>query len=618
VLLLLTPQDGIQQALELSHMCGLAAWFSYRHGAPLVNGFELVRVRDAMTRRGPDGAGLWVSADERVGLAHRRLSIIDLSETGAQPMVDGDQRLRIVFNGEIYNYRELRSSLETKGVRFKSTSDTEVLLHLYADKGPEMLNCIRGMYAFALWDEPQRCLFLARDPFGIKPLYYADNGMRIVVASQLRALRLLPDVDHSADTAATVGFLLWGYVPEPYTVSRGVRALPAGCSLIIEDGKAPLLRRFCSISHELAQAEQDMPVRLAFGEVCEQLRAVLAGTVRRHLIADVPVGLFLSAGLDSNTVAGLATEIADSQLRTLTLGFSEYRDTSGDEVQLAAAAARHWTTVHETCWVDQAEFESELERLLNAMDQPSIDGVNTYFVSKAAAASGLKVAISGLGGDELFGGYSSFRDVPRIVRLLGKYPLPRAGAAMRAIAVPLISRFTSPKYAGIVEYGSNYSGAYLLRRGLFMPWELPLVLDPAIAREGWETLDPIMQLEANIAEIHSEKLKMSALEMNWYMRNQLLRDSDWAGMAHSLEIRVPLVDLDLLRTVARLSKHLHVKAEMAQAVAKPMPLHILNREKTGFATPVDRWTGSKSRTPLTRGLRGWALRLIQHFGMYAG
>ena len=405
--------------------------------------------------------------------------------------------------------------------------------------------------------------------------------------------------------------MLWGYVPEPYTICRGIRALPAGCSLSIEDGKSPSMRRFCSVSQELAEVEQQpRDSLLKHAEAREQLRT---RSGQRAASSDRGCsGRDLSLRRTySNTIAGLAPDGA--QLRTITFGFAQYRGRASDETELAAEAARHWMTSHETRWVARTEFEGDLERVIQAMDQPSVDGVNTYFVSKAAASSGLKVALSGLGGDELFGGYKSFHDVPRMARLFGKFPLPRAGAALRSLAAPVVSRLTSPKYAGILEYGANYGGAYLLRRGLFMPWELPSVLDPDLVREGWQELDPIVQLENTIGGICSDRLRMSALEINWYMRNQLLRDSDWAGMAHSLEIRVPLVDLNLLRTVARLAKHLHGKSELARVVAKPMPPRILRRKKTGFAIPVARWTHDGKRRALARGLRGWALRLSQEF-----
>jgi asparagine synthase (glutamine-hydrolysing) len=220
-------------------MCGIAGIFTYRDGAPPVDQAELLRIREAMIKRGPDGAGLWISPDRRVGLAHRRLAIIDLSETGAQPMATADGRLRITFNGEIYNYQALKKGLEAKGYRFHSNSDTEVLLHLYADRGPDMVHALRGMYAFGIWDERNRTLFLARDPFGIKPLYYADDGKSLRFASQVKALVAGGGVDTAPEPAGSVGFLLWGSVPEPFTLHRGVRALPAGSHLTLKAGSAP-------------------------------------------------------------------------------------------------------------------------------------------------------------------------------------------------------------------------------------------------------------------------------------------------------------------------------------------------------------------------------------------
>jgi asparagine synthase (glutamine-hydrolysing) len=597
-------------------MCGLTAWFAYRHGGRSCDLDSLASVSDSMRSRGPDGNGLWRSDDATIGLAHRRLAIIDLSETGAQPMASDDGFLRVVFNGEIYNYRQLRRQLEANGCIFRSTSDTEVLLHLYAQKGLEMFSYLRGMYAFAIWDENYKRLVLARDAFGIKPLYYADDGKTIIAASQVKALRLLDSVDDSPDCAGQFGFMLWGYVPEPYTTCRGIRALEPGCFLVVEQHNRPSIHRFFSISEEIADLEYSSSKSgIPVGAIHEEVRAALADSIRRHMISDVPVGVFLSAGLDSNTITGLASELQGPTLRTITLGFEEFRGSISDETGLAALASEHWRTEHSTRWITRREFETDLELALRAMDQPSIDGLNTYFVSKAAAESGLKVALSGLGGDELFAGYDTFRDVPRIARLCRLFPAPRVGATLRKLVAPAVRHFTSPKYAGLLEYGGCYGGAYLLRRALFMPWELATVLDADLVKEGWRELDPIARLEDTIANIRTDRLKVSALEMNWYMRNQLLRDSDWAGMAHSLEIRVPLVDLDLMRTIAGLAVHLHGKEEMTGTLGKPIPESLLRRPKSGFSFPIKEWTSGTNKGVLGRGLRSWALTLSRAFGM---
>src|ERR1035437_5007447 len=324
-------------------MCGIAAIFNYRTGES-IDRAELLRVRDAMSLRGPDGCGDWISPDGRIGLGHRRLSIIDLSESGIQPMKSADGRLVIVFNGEIYNYRDLRSQLELKGYCFESTSDTEVLLHLYDAEGESMVSKLRGMYAFAIWDERKKGLFLARDPFGIKPLYLADDGKSLRVASQVKALLAGGRVDTSPEPAGHVGFFLWGHVPSPYPLYRGIRGFPAGTTLWLDASGKRQERAFCSIPQILAEAERTgdrgrrtddggrktpHPDPLP-GAERERLHSALRDTVKHHLIADVPVGVFLSSGLDSTTVAALAAEQGGT-LRTVTLGFEEFRGTSNDE-----------------------------------------------------------------------------------------------------------------------------------------------------------------------------------------------------------------------------------------------------------------------------------------------
>jgi asparagine synthase (glutamine-hydrolysing) len=621
-------------------MCGIAAIFVYHTGAPVVEEGELVSIRDAMASRGPDGAGLWYDPTRRVGLGHRRLSIIDVSTAGHQPMLLPEQKLAITFNGEIYNYRELRAGLEKKGHRFRSTCDTEVLLHLYAEEGEAMLAKLRGMYAFAVWDGVKQVLFLARDPFGIKPLYYADDGKTFRAASQVKALLVGGKIDTSPEPAGHVGYFLWGHVPGPYTLYRGIRGLSAGHCLTVEAGGKKRLRAFCRIPDILAEAEHDEAERRQQkpevgsrkSEVCvsdsqfsasrkDLLASALHDTIRHHLIADVPVGVFLSSGLDSSTITALASECG-GELRTVTLGFEEYKGTPNDETPLAEKVALHYGTRHQTIWVTRRDFENELNNLFHAMDQPSSDGVNSYFISKAAAQAGLKVALSGLGGDELFGGYAGFQEIPRLVGALERFQHGGVfGRMFRAVSAPMMKHMTSPKYAGLLEYGGTYGGAYLLRRGMFMPWELPEILDGEVVKEGWKELKSLVGLERTANGLRSPHLKISALEMSWYMRHQLLRDADWASMAHSLEVRVPLVDTELLRETAPLfAREPHpTKRDMGMAPRLPLPDLVLNRSKTGFTVPIRDWLlardlKAESRTPQAgnhaeRGLRGWA-RLV--------
>ncbi|HYE96795.1 MAG TPA: asparagine synthase (glutamine-hydrolyzing) [Rubricoccaceae bacterium] len=581
-------------------MCGLAALLDRTgHG---VDRAALARMTDRIASRGPDGEGTWVAPDGRAALAHRRLAIIDLSEEAAQPMASADGRLVVALNGELYNYRALRAALEEDGCVFRTASDTEVLLHGYRRYGADVVHRLRGMYAFVLWDAEKRGLLLARDPYGIKPLYVADDGRQFHAASQVKALLAGGRVDTAEEPAGHAGFFLWGHVPEPFTLYRGIRALPAGHSLWVDAGPPRAPEPFASIPEVLTASERAG----SKADAREELRDALLDSVRHHLVADVPVGVFLSAGLDSATVAALAAE-SGSAPRTVTLGFAEYRGTANDEVPLAEALAEYLGAHHTTVWVTRDDFGEARAHVLDQMDQPTLDGVNTYFVSRAAREAGLKVALSGVGGDELFGGYPSFRQVPRLVRAARRVPVG-AGRGVRTLAAPLAARLTSPKAAGLLEYGSDYAGAYLLRRALFMPWELPQVLGADFAREGLAVLAPRERLAETAGSVTVPALKVTALESCWYLRNQLLRDTDWAGMAHGVEVRTPLVDWTLLRRVAPLrAAHPGVgKQAMAATPARPLPEALQRRPKTGFQVPIRDWLWAGGAAPAERGLRGWA------------
>ena len=577
--------------------------------------------------RGPDAHGSWVSKGGGAAMVHRRLSILDVDARSDQPMRSADGRYALAFNGEIYNYAELRAELERRGRTFSTTGDTEVLLQMYIEYGTAMLNRLRGMYAFAIWDEAERKLVLARDPFGIKPLYYATGEGQFHFASQVRALCSIPGLDLRKEPAGHVGFLVWGSVPEPYTLYRGIRCLPSGSYLTVANGRVASPKKFASPAQEFACFNAaEMPK--SEGESYERLHDALKESVRMHLIADVPVSLFLSAGLDSGMVTALAAE-AHGGLEGLTLGFDRMKGTLADETQTAAKVAKQYGVRHHARYVEKKTFSAHRQRLLERMDQPTVDGVNTYFVSLLARERGYKVALSGLGGDELFGGYPSFQQVPALVRRLGAWTqFPRLGAGLRAIAAPVLSKMTSPKYASLFEYGGSWGGAYLLRRGLFMPWELTGILGAEMAREGWEELASIREMNALASGVGDHKmtgqadfLRISALEMHYYMRTQLLRDTDWAGMAHSLEIRVPLVDMVLLRQIAalRASPFPPKKPQIVKALQTPLPEEVANREKSGFVAPVREWMQEEAEGAPRRGLRNWALYIYRYFdGLHSG
>lgn len=582
-------------------MCGIAGAFAYAAGAPKLREGELRAMRDAMAARGPDGTGEWFSADGRVAFGHRRLSIIDLRSVADQPMRLAGTGIRIVFNGEIFNYRELREGLAAAGARFETSSDTEVLLHLYAREGEGMLARLRGMYALAIHDPSRNALFLARDPFGIKPLYFSDDGRTLRFASQVKALLAADSPDTRPDPAGHAGFFLWGHVPDPHTLYRGIRALPAGSAMWIGAEGADAPRPFFDLCSALASPAASAPT----------LREAVRDTVAHHMIADVPVGVFLSAGIDSTTLAGIAAETNAGQLDTVTLGFDAFRGTGNDETAPAEAFAKARGTRQHTHWIGCEEFAAERTALFAAMDQPTVDGINTYFVARAARRTGLKVALSGLGGDEIFAGYPGFAQIPKLVRRTK--PFAFLGSAFRAATQGWIGSLTSPKYAGLFEYGATFPGAYLLRRALHMPWEIAGLLPRAMAEEGLATLGYPDALDRGLAGVPSDRLKVSALEIANYMRDRLLRDADWAGMAHSIEIRVPFVDPVFLANVLP-SLGEPGKQALAATPVPPLPPELTERPKTGFVVPVREWLmGEAHPDAALRGLRGWSRQVYRAF-----
>jgi len=593
-------------------MCGINAIFAYRAGAPGVDREELLVSRECMRSRGPDAADEWVSDDGRVGLGHRRLAIIDLSPGGAQPMRRGE--LAIIYNGEIYNYRELRAQLEARGYTFTSHSDTEVLLRLYEDKGEAMLGELRGMFAIALWDGARRRMLLARDPYGIKPLYYADDGGTVRVASQVKALIAGGRVSKQFDPAAAAGFFLRGTVPEPFTMYRAIRALPAGSYAWVDESGAGEPVQYFSIAATLRHAVEHAR-DVGDAERLAVVHDALLESVRYHMVADVPVGAFLSAGIDSSAIVALARESGASDLQTMTLRFAEYRGRDNDEAPLAALIAKQYGVRHEIRDLTLDDFRAELPRIFAAMDQPTVDGLNSYFISKAAAELGLKVALSGTGGDELFGGYTSFRDIPRwmpVTSRLARIPGLGEGVYRVNSALAKRSRHISPKMGEILRHGSSYAGAYLVKRGRFLASEIPDVVGAEVAEEGLRRLNVLGVIERAVTpDPGNPYARIAALESSLYLRNQLLRDMDWASMAHSLEVRVPLVDAHLLRRLAPflVTRKERGKQLLANAPRPPLPDAVRKRRKTGFTLPIKEWLQQEGRVEF--GKRSWARKVYE-------
>ena len=574
-------------------MCGIAGAFLYRESQDMY-AIEVAvqRMSDHMRARGPDALGYWSDSKVGLSLGHRRLSILDLEPRANQPMHSDDGRYVIVFNGEIYNFRELRRVLERDGEAFRTRSDTEVLLKLYAREGQSMLSRLRGMFSFAIWDIQTRGLFLARDPYGIKPLYIGRNKDGWLFASQVKALLASGLISHDTDPLGQADFWLLGSVPEPRTWFRNISALPAGSwCRITADGQFSGPYKYWDIGDSWRDAPE---CRLTPGEAQEMVRAAVSESVRQHLVADVPVGVFLSGGIDSGSLAGLINDAGASGMQGITIAFNEFQGRHENEAPVAAEIARSYGIRHHVRIITQQEFDADLPRILSAMDQPSIDGINTWYASKAVAELGLKVVISGVGGDELFYGYPSFHQLPNLVSRWERLAcIPGARPAANLVLALLTRRTGNPRWRWLTRQAGSLYGAYWLRRGLFAPDELPDVMGEEYSLGALRDLNPGTLLESMVGVLPADAMAaVGQIESTVYLRNQLLRDSDWASMDHSVELRTPLVDAWLLRDlmpVLRSFGRLKGKRMLAASPATPLSQSIIDRVKTGFSIPLGIW-----------------------------
>lgn len=590
-------------------MCGLIAALA---DVPLPPA-SLERAIARMRPRGPDDNAAWTEAGIQFG--HRRLAILDLDHRAAQPMHSADGRYVIVFNGEIYNFRELRHQREAVGDVFRTTSDTEVILALFAAEGEAMLPRLRGMFAFVIWDRLAKRAFAARDPYGIKPLYYATTPDGVLFASQVKALLATGVVSHEPDHVGQAGFWMLGSVPEPHTWYRDIRALPAGHCAWIEPDNKLTTTQWQDIGDAWRTAD-DMP-RLHDDEVRTRVREVLHDSMAHHMVADVPVGVFLSGGIDSGALAGLMVDAGARNLQGITLTYDEYAGTANDEAPVAARIATHYGIRHHVRRVTRDEFHADLPRILNAMDQPSIDGINTWYASKAVAECGLKIVVSGVGGDELFQGYSSFRALPRLVQRARMLRWPGVHAFARCMGNLQARRSRNQRWRHAADWVQSLPGAWWLRRSLFAPEDLPALMGREAAMEalhGFDAMQRTVQMAGTLP--NAPRLALGQIESTAYLRNQLLRDSDWASMDHSVELRTPLVDARLLRELTPLLSSFvgfPNKSLLANAPSLPLPADIAQRVKTGFGIPVGAWLAKDGHAVLDS--RGWAREVVAAFGV---
>ncbi|MCP9751950.1 asparagine synthase (glutamine-hydrolyzing) [Ferruginibacter sp. HRS2-29] len=541
------PFETIRQ--QVDHMCDLQ-----RHG-------------------GPDGEGRYVSPEDQLVLGHRRLALIELSALGHQPMHYRD-RYVITFNGEIYNYKELRTELKKEGYEFHAHSDTEVVLAAFARWNTQGFSRLQGMFAFALWDRQEKELFLVRDAAGIKPLYYHLSDTGLEFASEIRAFSYSGH-RHVESKEWPVLQLAYGHIPEPVTTLSNVRPLHKGCFLKYKAATATTSLQsfsFYTFSEKITSR----------GQAVSDTKNNFEKAVTGHLLSDAPIGVFLSGGVDSSIITNIAAATQQEHLNTLSLYFNEeafsekrYQDILIEKLQ--CRSSQHLLV--------EQEFEASFATILDDMDMPSCDGINTWFISKHAAKQGLKAVLSGIGGDELFGGYPSFGRIAT-AKKLQRLPDAVLNAGKRN-SNKRVSRLAYLQLEGI-------KGLYLFLRGQFTPIQIATQLG-CTEKEVWDTLEstPVFPVTDSLAP----KNEASWMEMNLYMQNQLLRDADVMSMAHGLEIRVPFLDDTLIRQTCSIAPEVkyageHPKQLLIDAFRTDLPDAIFNRKKMGFSFPFTEWLGN--------------------------
>ncbi len=575
-------------------MCGIiGAWTD---GSPIDTLEAVKRGVSALIHRGPNDQGIneiWpINSDSPIVFGHRRLAIIDLSEGGHQPMHDPETGNWIVYNGEVYNFHEIRAKLEKQGCHFHSDSDTEVILKSYAVWGRDCIERWRGMFAVAIWDAQRQELFLVRDRLGIKPLYYFHRDGQFLFASELQALMSMGLVPREINIAALDTFLMFGAVQDPITLINAVMSLPAAHSLTVKANGIEL-REYWNLPIDCATEQKQI------ASVTERIAGHLEEAVRLRLVSDVPLGVFLSGGIDSSALTMLMRRCSPDQVKAFTISFA---DEQFDESAQAKQMARHLGVEHHAILLTEEDMLASCAQAMEALDQPSIDGVNTFHVAQAVKRSGITVALSGLGGDEVFCGYEHFHTVPRMERFVKRWgQMPFTLRNLGASLLMSNRNDRSAKLRALILNDYGFAHPYFLARTLFLPDQIAALLQPeAIASIDYGPWATTMQQLIKRAQEFDPINRVSYLELKTYIANTLLRDADVMSMAHSLEVRVPLLDHRLLEDVMRLPGHLKLnrkkpKSLLLHSLPERLPSSITSRPKMGFTLPFANWLPGQLR-----------------------
>jgi asparagine synthase (glutamine-hydrolysing) len=568
-------------------MCRIAGIFA-PNLAPETLQHEVIAMRDAMHRGGPDGVGQWTNAERGLSFGHRRLALLDLSEAGHQPMQSFDKNVVICFNGEIYNFREIRQELINKGLTFRTQTDTEVILAAYQMYGTKCFAMFNGMFAFALADLQKQKLYLVRDGEGIKPLYYALLHGKLIFASEIRAFKALKIEKFTEQPIWKHLFLTFGHLPEPFTTLSEVKILPKGTFITFaldnfspKQNSSNTATNISPIAHETFDKPLFTNQITDYKTAVKLVRQTLIESVERHLFADAPVGMFMSGGIDSSLIALIADKILQRENNyTLSVVFKEPKYSEKKYQEIVASKLRNQ---HQYFEVSKQDFYESFADIKSAADQPSIDGINTYFISKFAKQAGLKAVLSGVGADELFGGYSTFQRAKYLPYL----------KILPNFTFKLVATLSKDKYKKIGFLALPDSlGNYLFFRSLFTPDMVSKVLD-CTENEVYQALEKVFL--GNQINTLSLGNQVSWQEYNLYMQNQLLKDSDVMSMWHSLELRTPFLDKEFVKLAHNIDAETkfystnRTKELLLAAFDDILPQEVWNRPKQGFTFPFQEW-----------------------------
>ncbi len=566
-------------------MCGIAGIIDFKKSGKGQQ--ALNRMMSALEHRGPDDSGssqLSFNNGWDIFLGHQRLSIIDLSQNGHQPMSNTDQTKWIVFNGEIYNFQELKRNF-TNNYSFKSNSDTEVVLAAYQQNGPNSLEQFRGMYAFCICDSKNQTLFFARDRLGKKPLYYYKNEDFFIFSSEIRAILASKLTKFSINSQGVLNYLAFGRSELPNSIISGIKEVKPAHFMEFSPNGLKETEYWSPIDQKLS-----LPNDISLNEV---IKEHLVESVRYRLVSDVPVGSFLSGGIDSSAISSIASQLSVNKVKTISMGFG---DKEYDESSFAKMVAERFKTDHLPYPLTELDLLDSLPKAIKSMDQPTVDGINTYLISRCASQSGLKVALSGVGGDELFAGYESFSAIPklkRIEKILSTFTIPCINAFGKFFDLPFLKSDKSTKLSHLIR--GKHVGSYYLVRALFCQEQISdLVKDEGVfikflegfAKDAATTGKRL----ANISEID----QISYLELTHYMANMLLRDTDSMGMAHGLEIRAPLLDHKLVELMFQVPSNFKIQSSkpkplLLDSLPEKLPDEAVFRKKMGFTIPLQLW-----------------------------